>query len=311
MNRPNTNTWKILKHVCLGCVVFLSFITIAACGSDDDGDSSSDGDTTPVEWQDDQVIVGDEDTGITPVGTLGTNASEGDGGATEANWTLTQSRIDANNDGTIDEVYTYEYDANGYLKKRTYYPAADDNGNPSGAPGEIIHYDVDSNGTLDDIEHDIDGNGVVDKITDYSYSDGRIDKEEIYNASTKDGSPDETWQYDYDTSEGEYAKEHYYNDDDDNIDEIVVLNSHGDTIKLSRSPDESGEYQWIITIYINYDALENISKTTTIIDIGDENPTTQVVSYEYTYDANGNIESYEADDGDDATPNSITYFKWE
>ncbi|MBW1894533.1 MAG: hypothetical protein JRI91_12680 [Deltaproteobacteria bacterium] len=313
MNRQKTKILKWLRHLCLGCMVVFGLMAIVATGGSDD-EASSGGETILLEWQDDQIIVevtSGGDTGdilTTPVGSLNSDDTS------QTNLTLTQLRIDIDNNGIIDEVYAYEYDSDGYLEKKEHY-STDGNGDPAGEPDEIIEYNVDS-GVLDEIEYDTGGDGTVNKIIDYSYDDGVIDKEEIYNSSSKDGDPDETWRYDYDASDyvtevGAYFKEHY-TDDDDSIDEIIVFNSHGDRIKFLANPDGSGEFQSVITITIGYDDdLGNIVTTTTNITTVGGGTETYVATYEYEYDSDNNIKSYEAVEVGDNGAVAVTYFIWE
>jgi len=314
MSSPNKNIplCKIgrMSFLCVVCAVFMLSIMLTACGSgSDDDDSSSGGETIVLDWENDQIIVevtsgGDSENMLTtPVGSLNSDDTS------QANWILTRLNIDTDNNGDIDDASVYEYDSSGYLTKKTTYLTVDVNGDPDGAPDEIVEYNVD-NGMLDEIEYDTDGDGTVDKIVDYDYdSDDRIDDEEIYNSSSKAGDPDEMWQYDYKTDEGAFLKERYIGGSDD-ASEIIVYNSHGDIIKISADPNASGVFQSIIEIDNSYDYLDNIATTTTNFYIGDTEDT-EVVTYIYSYnDTNGYLESYEADDSDASTVNPVSYFVW-
>ncbi|MBW2220304.1 MAG: hypothetical protein JRF40_12565, partial [Deltaproteobacteria bacterium] len=135
--------------------------------------------------------------------------------------------------------------------------------------------------------------------------------EEIYNSSSKDGDPDETWHYDYTTNEGAYLKECYIGDDDD-ASEIIVYSPEGDIIKVSANPDASGDFQSIITIQNTYDTYDNILSSTTTIDISGTDPESQTATYEYEYDPdNNNLERYEAVEVGDNGAVIVTHFIWE
>ena len=51
---------------------------------------------------------------------IGTNGGGGNGDSTTTTWELTKEEWDYVNDGTIDEVIYYTYDANGNMTKEEY-----------------------------------------------------------------------------------------------------------------------------------------------------------------------------------------------
>jgi len=317
-NILNTNAANRICRIILVCLLFGLITMLAACGSgDDDEDSTNGGTTIEIDWENDQIIVEEVSSGgysgdilTTPVRSLN------ESGELPSGWELTRIGTDNDNNDVADVVYTYQYDSDGYLERKLTYSDLDVNGDPinENSPDEVVEYNVDD-GVLDEIEYDTDGDGVTDRIVDYAYdTEGRIDDEEIYNSSSKTGDPDEIWQYDYDPDEDDpddaaFLKERYLGGFDE-VSEEIVYNEYGDIIKISADPDESGDFQSIIDITPTYNNFGNIATTTTIFDIGGVRDT-EVVTYRYTYDdTSGNLLSYEADDGDSTTTDPTTSFTW-
>ncbi len=87
----------------------------------------------------------------------GGNGGDGNGGDTSS-WRTVKIEKDEKNDGTIDEVDTLTYDANGYLVK-----TEEDDGN-DGTIDWVQTITYDTNGNLAKIEEDYSNDGTIDFV---------------------------------------------------------------------------------------------------------------------------------------------------
>ena len=214
--------------------------------------------------------------------TLTTTDSNGATGAesvsitkdTEPNilFVLTKSEDDMDNDGTIDHVSYYIYDANGNRTKEEW--DQDNDGTIDG----VGYCTYDTNGNMTKKEWDSDNDGTIDRVFYYTYdANGNKTKQEYDNDN--DGTIDSVYYYIYDAN-GNMTKAEYDQDNDGTIDGVgyCTYDTNGNTTKL--------EVDW------------------------PNDGTIDGVHY-FTYDANGNRTKEEWDRDNDGTIDSVYYFTWE
>ncbi len=75
----------------------------------------------------------------------------------------TKEEYDFDGDGTVDQIYTFTFDANGNLTRYEYDADAD------GTVDEIYTFTYDANGNKTRYENDSEETCTVDEITTYTY----------------------------------------------------------------------------------------------------------------------------------------------
>jgi hypothetical protein len=214
-------------------------------------------------------------------------------------WVTTVKESDIGNDGTIDRVTNYTYDANGNLTKEEYDADND------GTIDEVTYYTYDANGNLIKEEYDADNDGTIDSVRYYTYdADGkRIKREEDED---NDGTIDEVAYYSYDANGNVIRVENdLSNDGDIDVVTYYTYDANGNVIEEFFAP-VAGNPLSIKYYSYSYDANGNVLLKAIVEEqVGTFNRSS------YTHDANGNVIKIEYDGGMDGTIDNVNYFTWE
>lgn len=250
-----------------------------------------------------------------------------------SNVVATDSR-DADNDGTVDTSYRYEYDASGRRTKVTRYSGADItrvetttydaagrvltytySRNPNGA-GEFQRIDTDTNvyaadGALAQVTSTSVDDGVLEEttVTTYEYdAAGRM------TASVEDTTEEgerqiERVAFTYDLANLTVSERHE-NDEDGNgtTDSVEVyattFDTRGNRVRTTWDDNADGSFESWTDVAMTYDDRGRRTREVTT----ERNPAGEALfdyTYAYVYDANGRVTSYAYFDGtDEATSTS-------
>ena len=136
----------------------------------------------------------------------------------DANGNRTRTEYDSDGDGTADQIYTTTYDANGNRTREEYDSDGD------GTADRIETYTFDANGNRTRSEYDSDGDGTVDEITTYTYdANGNRTSEE--RDSDGDGTADEITTYTFDANGNRTREEREQNGVTTSIRKMSYFNS--------------------------------------------------------------------------------------
>jgi len=219
----------------------------------------------------------------------------------DANGNLIKEEEDDDNDGTIDEAYYYTYDANGNMTKE------EGDWNPyDGTIDEVYYYTYDANGNMTKEEGDEDNDGTIDYVDSYTYdANGNMIKAE-YDWNPYDGTIDDVEYYTYDAN-GNLIKEEDDYDNDGTIDyvEYYTYDANGNMIKEEYDWDNDGTIDSVE--YFTYDANGNPIKE----EYDWDNDGTIDRVEDFTYDANGNMTKEEEDWDNDGTIDSVEYYTYD
>jgi len=220
------------------------------------------------------------------------------GGDDDGVWQIVTEQWDDDNNGTMDWVETYTYDANGNPIKRE---------NDSGNNGTIDHIwtiTYDANGNPTKMEQDSGNNGTIDAAWTYTYdANGNLTKRE--EDKDNNGTIDEVDTYTYDAN-GNRTKREEDEDNSGSIDrvETYTYDANGKLTKEERDSNNNGTIDSVTTYA--YDANGNLTKEE---DDWSNNGTINSVTT-YTYDANGNLTKREEDEDNSGTIDEVVYYTW-
>ena len=221
-------------------------------------------------------------------------------------WVLTHEFSDSDNNGTINSVYTCNYDSNGNRISKKY--DSDNNGTVDNA----YSYSYDSNGNMTKIEYDSNNDGIIDDIINNTYDvDGNRTKEEY--DSNNDGTFNKVINHTYD-SNGNMTKTEindvfsdsvytYTYDSNGNLtnstsriidtfdfatfdsDPTLILGNYDSDPTLIEGNYDSGNFEpGGLHIYLNKKNMITKKKDGTVDYVST-----------YTYDSNGNVITIEID----------------
>ena len=144
----------------------------------------------------------------------------------------TKEEWDSDGDGTVDQIYTYTYDANGNQTRYEYDADAD------GTVDQIYTFTFDANGNLTRYENDSDGDGTSDRIYTYTY-DANGNRTRYEYDSDGDGTADEITTYTYDAN-GNRTSEERDSDVDGTADEITTYTFDANGNRTREEREQNG-----------------------------------------------------------------------